>query len=166
MSFEAHRSISMSALAALEARVRRRGVAVCACFAVGTLVAATLAGCQRDAPTELGADAAATQSQPSPAVAPQAAPAPAPSRITPAAAAAAAQITGEDIRRVVAEIADDRYAGRAPGSPGDKLTRAFLVRELEALGFEPGAADGTWEQPVELIGVAAAAPGDAAVARA
>jgi Zn-dependent M28 family amino/carboxypeptidase len=112
-----------------------------------------LAGCQRDTPTELGPQTAATP----PPLAP-AAPVPAPSRITAAAAAAATTIAADDIRRVVAEIADDRYGGRAPGSAGDKLTRAYLVRELQELGFEPGAADGSWEQPVELVGVTAAAP--------
>src|SRR5213078_4063838 len=66
----------------------------------------------------------------------------------PAAIAAANAITGEDIRGVVAEIADDRYMGRAPGSPGDKMTRAYLAKELAARGFELGgltaAAPATW----------------------
>jgi hypothetical protein len=114
-----------------------------------------LAGCHREAPTELGPGSAEPAAAPAPASAETPA---APSRITPAAIAAANAITGEDTRGVVAEIADDRYMGRAPGSPGDKMTRAYLAKELAARGFEPGAAGGSWEQPVELVGVTAAAP--------
>jgi Zn-dependent M28 family amino/carboxypeptidase len=72
--------------------------------------------------------------------------------------AAATAITGGDVRAVVAEIADDRYMGRAPGSPGDKMTRAYLAKELAKRGFEPGGERGSWEQPVELVGVTVAAP--------
>ncbi len=82
----------------------------------------------------------------------------APSRITPAMVEAANAIDGDDIRAVVAEIADDRYVGRAPGSPGDKMTRAYLEKELAKRGFEPGGEGGSWEQPVELVGVTAEPP--------
>jgi Zn-dependent M28 family amino/carboxypeptidase len=129
---------------------RARLLALCALLGAAT----ALAGCQRDVPTELGPETAATPAAPP---APPAQPA-APSRVTPAAVAAADAITGDDFRRVVAEIADDRYAGRLPGTPGDRMTRAYLARELESLGFEPGAADGKWEQPVELVGVTTNAP--------
>ena len=114
----------------------------------------TLGACHRDAPTELGPD----RSAPAPASPASAAKPAAPSRITPAAIAAANAIVGDDIRAVVAEIADDRYMGRAPGSAGDKMTRAFLEKELARIGFEPGAEGGAWEQPVELVGITAALP--------
>ena len=78
--------------------------------------------------------------------------------IVPAAQSAAAQIEAEYLRSVVAEIADDRYAGRSPGSEGDRMTRAYLARELERSGFAPGAANGGWEQTFELVSVEAAAP--------
>jgi Zn-dependent M28 family amino/carboxypeptidase len=145
--------VSASTEVAVGPRTARRRSArlLCAAAAVAAL---SFAGCRRDTPTELGPETAS----PVPAAAAPAAPAAAPSRITPAAAAAAETIAADDIRRVVAEIADDRYGGRAPGSAGDKLARSFLVRELQALGFEPGAADGSWEQAVELVGVTATAP--------
>ena len=117
------------------------------------VAAALLAACQRDAPTELGPETAAIPPAPPPPAEPAA-----PSRVTPDAVAAADAITGEDIRRVVAEIADDRYGGRAPGTAGDKMTRAYLARELEALGFSPGAEGANWEQPVELVGVTSTPP--------
>ena len=111
-----------------------------------------LAGCHREAPTELGPATAAAEPTPPPL------PPAAPSRITPEMVAAADAIDGDDVRAVVAEIADDRYMGRSPGSPGDKMTRAYLEKELAKRGFAPGGEGGSWEQPVELVGVTAAAP--------
>ncbi len=70
-----------------------------------------------------------------------------------AAEYAANQISGEFIRKIVKEIADDRYEGRGPGSRGDVAARQYLARELEALGLEPGAADGSWEQEFVLLSV-------------
>jgi hypothetical protein len=67
--------------------------------------------------------------------------------------AAAEQISGEDIRKIVKEISDDRYEGRGPGSRGDEAARRYLAAELEALGLEPGGPDGSWEQEFVLIGV-------------
>ena len=70
-----------------------------------------------------------------------------------AAEYAANQISSEFIRKIVKEIADDRYEGRGPGSRGDVAARQYLARELEALGLEPGAADGSWEQEFVLVSV-------------
>ncbi len=82
-----------------------------------------------------------------------------PGEALPAGAAQAANvITGDAIRSVVAEIADDRYRGRAPGSAGDKMTRKYLQASLERLGFAPAGANGSFEQPVELVGITAAVP--------
>ena len=130
--------------------------------ALALLLLLPLLGCEREQPQELGPPPAATAE---PAAAPAVAepPAPvvaspgAPSRIAADAVEAAGTIAGQDIRRVVAEIADDRYAGRAPGTPGDKSARAYLAKELEALGFEPGV-NGSFEQPVELVGVTSTPP--------
>lgn len=66
---------------------------------------------------------------------------------------AAAAIDGAMIREVVLEIADDSYGGRAPGTPGDRATRVYLAERLAALGFEPGAGQGRWDQPFALIGI-------------
>ena len=81
----------------------------------------------------------------------------APALITPEAEAAAQAITGEDIRRVVAELGDDRYGGRLPGTEGDRLARDYLAAELERIGFAPGSPGG-YEQPIELVGVTTEAP--------
>ena len=44
------------------------------------------------------------------------------------------------------------------GLAGDEAARQYLARELGKLGLLPGAADGSWEQPFELIGVTADQP--------
>ncbi|MGD8323052.1 MAG: M28 family peptidase [Gammaproteobacteria bacterium] len=77
---------------------------------------------------------------------------------TDAAQTAAAVIDADTIRRVTVELSDDRYEGRAPGTAGDIATRRYLAEELAAIGFQPGAADGSWEQPFELVSVTARPP--------
>ncbi len=106
--------------------------------------AALLAGCERggapaDGETTGGASSAAA-------------------RITPAAEAAAQAIDGEGLRRVVAELADDSYGGRLPGTEGDTRARAYLAAELARLGFATDATSGSYEQAIELVGVTAEAP--------
>ncbi len=72
--------------------------------------------------------------------------------------AAADAIKGEDMRAVVAEIADDRYQGRGPSSVGDTLTRQYLIERMTALGLQPGGENGSWEQPFSLVGINAVQP--------
>ncbi len=72
--------------------------------------------------------------------------------------AAADSITGADLRAVVAEIADDRYQGRGPGSVGDILARQYLIEQMTAMGLVPGGEGGSWEQPFALVGVNAVQP--------
>jgi len=70
-----------------------------------------------------------------------------------AAEDASTQITDEFIREIIAEISSDAYEGRGPGSAGDVKARQYLASRLADLGLLPGAADGTWEQRFDLIGV-------------
>ena len=76
----------------------------------------------------------------------------------PAAEEASRQITDEYMRGIVVEISSDAYEGRGPGSQGDVKAREYLVAQMEELGLQPGAADGSWEQPFDLVGVNAAQP--------
>jgi Zn-dependent M28 family amino/carboxypeptidase len=78
--------------------------------------------------------------------------------VAPAAVTAAQAIDADNLRRVVTELSADAFGGRLPGTQGDLMARAYLANELQMRGFAPGAADGTYEQPIELVGVAAAAP--------
>ena len=76
----------------------------------------------------------------------------------PAAEQAATEIQGDYMRGIVAEISQDSYEGRGPGSRGDEKARRYLEAQLAALGLEPGAADGSWEQSFELVGLKTAQP--------
>ena len=75
-----------------------------------------------------------------------------------AAEQAALQIEDAYMRDIVVEISDDRYEGRGPGTRGDEAARLFLAKQMEALGLLPGAADGSWEQPFDLVGINASQP--------
>jgi len=72
---------------------------------------------------------------------------------------ASRQITAELMRDYVIEISSDKYEGRGPGSRGDEAARSYLAQELAKMGLQPGAADGSWEQPFDLVGVTAEQPG-------
>jgi Zn-dependent M28 family amino/carboxypeptidase len=52
---------------------------------------------------------------------------------------------------VKALAADDKQ-GRAPGTPGEERTVAYLVGQFKRLGLAPGNPDGTYVQAVPLIG--------------
>ncbi|MDH4107539.1 MAG: M28 family peptidase [Gammaproteobacteria bacterium] len=74
------------------------------------------------------------------------------------AGAATAEITADMMREYVRELSDDKYEGRGPGSAGDAAARAWLIERMQEMGLEPGAADGGWEQPFDLVGVDAQQP--------
>lgn len=47
-------------------------------------------------------------------------------------------------------LASDEFEGRAPGSPGEEKTVAWLTAQFKALGLKPGNPDGSWVQKVPL----------------
>jgi hypothetical protein len=63
-------------------------------------------------------------------------------------------ISGAELRRHVAKLASDEFAGRAPGTRGEDLTVDYLIAELKRAGARPGNPDGTYVQDVPLIGIA------------
>jgi len=63
------------------------------------------------------------------------------------------KITEEFIREIIAEISSDAYEGRGPSSAGDVKARQYLAGRMADLGLLPGAADGSWEQAFDLVGV-------------
>jgi Zn-dependent M28 family amino/carboxypeptidase len=69
------------------------------------------------------------------------------------AARAAAAITAADLLGHIGILASDEFEGRAPGTPGEEKTVAYLVDQFTRLGLEPGNPDGGWVQPVDLIGI-------------
>ena len=57
----------------------------------------------------------------------------------------------------VKTLASDAFEGRAPGTPGEEKTVAYLVEAFKKLGLKPGNPDGTYVQKVPLVGITAAA---------
>jgi len=55
----------------------------------------------------------------------------------PAAADQASQIEA-DLRRHISVLASDEFGGRAPASPGEKLTTDYIAGQFKALGLAPG----------------------------
>ena len=63
---------------------------------------------------------------------------------------------GIDATTLMAEIkilSSDEFGGRAPGSPGEILTIAYLTEQFSDLGLAPGNPDGSWVQGVPLVGI-------------
>ena len=88
-------------------------------------------------------------------------PAPETADVAPAAdttSEAIAQITADLMREYIIEISDDKYEGRGPGSSGDAAARRYLIERMAEMGLQPGAADGSWEQPFDLLGITADQP--------
>ena len=50
-------------------------------------------------------------------------------------------------------LASDLLEGRAPATRGGRLATAYIAAQFEALGLEPAGANGTYFQPVALVGM-------------
>ncbi|MCR9291988.1 MAG: M20/M25/M40 family metallo-hydrolase [bacterium] len=77
---------------------------------------------------------------------------------TPVAQQAATHISDPNLRSHIRFLADDLLEGRGPGTRGDQLAQLYIRCELESLGIQAGAGDGTWFQQVPLVGVSTAPP--------
>jgi Zn-dependent M28 family amino/carboxypeptidase len=66
---------------------------------------------------------------------------------------AAATITGDEIIGHIRMLSADGFEGRSPGTPGETSTVAYLTRELQRMGLEPGNPNGTYIQEVPLVGI-------------
>jgi Zn-dependent M28 family amino/carboxypeptidase len=80
-------------------------------------------------------------------------PAPASSARVPAASMP--KIEAQPILEHIKVLASDEFEGRAPGTPGEDKTVAYLVDQFRQLGLKPGNTDGTYTQKVPLIGIKA-----------
>jgi Zn-dependent M28 family amino/carboxypeptidase len=74
------------------------------------------------------------------------------SRSTAAADTAAQAITADSLLQHIRDLSDDSTEGRAPGTPGEQKTIAYLQKQFKAMGLEPGNPDGTYLQNVDLMG--------------
>ncbi|MCP1585258.1 M28 family metallopeptidase [Pseudoxanthomonas mexicana] len=60
-------------------------------------------------------------------------------------------ITPDHLSRHVRVLASDAFEGRAPATPGEEKTIAYVVDELKKAGVQPGGERGTWTQDVPLV---------------
>jgi len=60
------------------------------------------------------------------------------------------RISLSTLQDVTRTLSSDEFDGRAPGTPGEELTIAYLAEQFEAAGLQPGN-NGSWLQPVPLI---------------
>jgi Zn-dependent M28 family amino/carboxypeptidase len=67
-------------------------------------------------------------------------------------------IQGHRMRADIRFLASDLLEGRGPATRGDRLAQAYVASRFEAIGLEPGAPDGAWVQPFELVAVASRCP--------
>ena len=76
------------------------------------------------------------------------------------ALAAPPAISVDTLKTVTKELSSDAYEGRAPATPGEEKTVAYLAKRFAAAGLQPGvpATAGTpasWFQPVPMVEITA-----------
>src|SRR6478736_2065343 len=59
------------------------------------------------------------------------------------------------VRAHIRFLADDLLEGRGTGAPGGQLAANYIAAQLEALGLKGAGANGSFFQPVSLVGVKA-----------
>jgi Zn-dependent M28 family amino/carboxypeptidase len=77
---------------------------------------------------------------------------------SPVAEKAAQEITKDSLQAPIRYLSDDLLEGRGPASRGDKLAQLYLATALQDLGFAPGAGNGSYIQPVPMVGITPEVP--------
>jgi len=67
------------------------------------------------------------------------------------ASAAPNSIQPAEMSATVKVLASDPFQGRAPGTPGEARTVAYLIARFKKLGLKPGGPGGAWTQAVPLV---------------
>jgi len=62
-------------------------------------------------------------------------------------------ITADRMIEHVLVLSSDEFGGRGPASEGDRMTQAYLIEQLDAMGFSPAGVDGTWLQEFDLVSI-------------
>lgn len=70
---------------------------------------------------------------------------------TTATAQITTPISPERLSADVRVLASDEFQGRAPGTPGERVTIDWLISQLQAIGLEPAGTGGGWTQAVPLV---------------
>ena len=76
-----------------------------------------------------------------------------PAIVTDEEKAAAAMVQGHRMRADIRFLSSDLLEGRGPATRGDRLAQAYVAARFEAIGLEPGAPDGSWTQPFDLVAI-------------
>jgi Zn-dependent M28 family amino/carboxypeptidase len=76
-----------------------------------------------------------------------------PAVLTPEEQAAAGAIRERSMRADVRFLSSDLLEGRGPSTRGDRLAEQYIASRFEAIGLQPGAGDGSWRQPFDLVAV-------------
>lgn len=63
---------------------------------------------------------------------------------------AAGDLSEDTLRAVIERLSSDEFEGRAPGTPGEEKTVAYLIEQFEKAGLKPGNG-GSWTQKVPLV---------------
>ncbi len=74
---------------------------------------------------------------------------------SPMPAVTVPKMTDATMKEVTKTLSADEFEGRAPGSPGEEKTTAYLVEKFKAAGLVPGGKDGSWFQDVPLLEITA-----------
>src|SRR5690606_8329378 len=69
---------------------------------------------------------------------------------TTAEQAQAGEISGDNLATHLRILASDEFEGRAPATPGEEKTVAYISEQFAAAGLEPAGEDGGWTQAVTL----------------
>lgn len=70
-------------------------------------------------------------------------------------AAATGPINEQFLRGHIKFLSDDQLEGRGTGAPGGELAAKYIAAQLEAMGLKGAGRDGSFFQPVSLVGVKA-----------
>ncbi len=63
-------------------------------------------------------------------------------------------ISLDTMKAAVQTLSSDAFEGRAPGTPGEEKTLAYLVEQFQKAGLQPGN-NGSWFQDVPLVAITA-----------
>ena len=61
------------------------------------------------------------------------------------------------LQDVTKELSSDAFEGRAPGTPGEEKTVAYIIKKYEEAGLKPGN-NGKWTQDVPLVEITGGEP--------
>ena len=83
---------------------------------------------------------------------------PAPAQIAPSVSqhTPIGQLPAIDLNALLAEtrtLSSDEFEGRAPGTNGEEKAVHYLADQFQKVGLKPGNSDGTYFQPVPLVGI-------------